>query len=358
MSSRGDFVPVAYIRELSKLQDQAPATVWDQAEKLLPSKLRQELSDIDPVPIASASIGQVHTARLRSTNEKVVIKLQHPHARRLMTDDFSSLDILTRIIAWLEPDYEFMRILMNEWAVEARKELDFQFEAKNLRDAQKSLRDLIPSSDHVILTTKVPLSTVNTRRVPFQVQIPTPLEDLSNRDVLVMDFCEGCRIDDFEQIESWGLSRCAIMDAVSQTFAHFMYVSTIFNGDPHPGNILVRPGTSVSKTDGFTLVLLDWGLAKRLSEEKRVAFCQMVYAAATFDYGLLLDSYKEIGLKLKREDAGQSMEDMRFFLRDMAPREDSRKRIKMKMRADMVCYENSQSNPSFLSVLKFVYHSL
>lgn len=82
------------------------------------------------------------------------------------------------------------------------------------------------------------------------------------------------------------------------------------------------------------MILLDWGLAKRLPEQKRLAFCQMVYAAATFDYGLLLDSYKTVGLKMKREDAGQSMEDMRFFLRDMAPREETRKRIKKKIKAD------------------------
>lgn len=97
---------------------------------------------------------------------------------------------------------------------------------------------------------------------------------------------------------------------------------------------MVRPGTHKNDKEGFTLILLDWGLAKRLPEQKRLAFCQMVYAAATFDYGLLLDSYKTVGLKMKREDAGQSMEDMRFFLRDMAPREETRKRIKKKIKAD------------------------
>lgn len=109
---------------------------------------------------------------------------------------------------------------------------------------------------------------------------------------------------------------------------------------------MVRPGTQQSDKEGFTLILLDWGLAKRLPEQKRIAFCQMVYAAATFDYGLLLDSYKTVGLKMKREDAGQSMEDMRFFLRDMAPREETRKRIKKKMKADKKRFkENNEKVP-------------
>eukprot|EP00980_Cylindrotheca_fusiformis_P014595 scaffold3955_cov160-Cylindrotheca_fusiformis.AAC.15 len=328
MSSRADFVPVAYIRELSKLQDQAPATPWDQVEqKLLSPKLLKQLADIETTPLASASIGQVHIARLKSTNQKVVIKVQHPHARTLMMDDFWSLNVICKIVGWMEPDYAFMEILMREWAVEARKELDFNFEAQNMVDATAALSEWMPTPFDTVYTKSNPA-------VPFQVRIPTPIRELCNRDVLVMDFCEGCRVDEFDKIEEWGLSRSAIMDGISQTFAHYMYCSEIFNGDPHPGNILVRPGTHKNEKEGFTLILLDWGLAKRLPEQKRLAFCQMVYAAATFDYGLLLDSYKTVGLKMKREDAGQSMEDMRFFLRDMAPSDETRKRIKNKIKAD------------------------
>lgn len=327
LSSRADFVPVAYIRELSKLQDQAPVTPWDQVEKLLPDRLLEQLTNFEQEPIASASIGQVHVARLGG--QKVVVKVQHPHARTLMMDDFWSLNILTKIIGWLEPDYAFMEILMKEWAAEAIKELNFSFEAEHLREASRAIQTLIPTKDTVVYS--------NVSKIPFQIQVPEPMEDLSNCDVLVMNFCEGCRIDDFTQIEQWGLSRAAVMDGVAQAFAHFMYCSTIFNGDPHAGNMLVRPGILTDPSKGFTIVVLDWGLAKRLPEQKRVAFCQMVYAAATVDYGLLLDSYKTVGLKMKREDAGQSMEDMRFFLRDMAPRDVARKRIKSKIKQNEVC---------------------
>ena len=340
LSSRADFMPVGYIRELSKLQDQAPATPWKDVQKLLPTKLLNELTDIEQTPIASASIGQVHIARVKSTNQKVAIKVQHPHARTLMTDDFWSLKVLTKIMAWLEPEYSFMEILMREWATEAQKELDFRNEAQNLRKAASALEAMFPTKDSLAYTN----NTIKGEscQFPFQVEIPEPLEEFSTGDVLVMTFCEGCRVDDFGQIDNWGLSLEALMDGISQTYAHFMYCSSIFNGDPHPGNMMVRPGTSQNEKDGFTLVILDWGLAKSLPEQKRLAFCQMVYAAATFDYGLLLDSYKTVGLKMKREESGQSMEDMRFFLRDMAPRDKARKRIKSKMRASEV---SSMLNP-------------
>ncbi len=330
LSSRADFVPVAYIRELSKLQDQAPVTPWEQVEKLLPSTLLETLTDFEVEPIASASIGQVHVARLG--DQKVVVKVQHPHARTLMMDDFWSLNVLTRILGWLEPDYAFMEILMKEWAAEAIKELNFEFEAEHLLEASRAIQTLIPTKDTVVYS--------NDSKTPFQVQVPEPIQHLSNRDVLVMNFCEGCRIDDFAQMEQWGLSRAAVMDGVAQAFAHFMYCSTIFNGDPHAGNLLVRPGIQTDVSQGFTIVVLDWGLAKRLPEQKRVAFCQMVYAAATVDYGLLLDSYKTVGLKMKREDAGQSMEDARFFLRDMAPRDVASKRIKSKIKQKEVSMLN------------------
>ena len=100
------------------------------------------------------------------------------------------------------------------------------------------------------------------------------------------------------------------------------------------GNIFIRRGTSLSEKEGFTVILLDWGLAKSMPEQKRIAFCQLVYAAATFDYGLLLDAFSTIGLKMKRENVAEDMEGMRFFLRDMAPREKARKRIKNYIKTD------------------------
>lgn len=318
LSSRADVCPPAYIRELRKLQDEAPATPWEQIH--LPHSVSQYLTDVDPHPLASASIGQVHRANWKG--EAVVVKVQHPVARPLLLDDFLSLRILLRVIAWIEPEYEFLCILMREWITEARKELDFTIEANHLLLANRAIA-AFASPDVPCLA-----RDEDGNLIPFQVEIPRPIEWTAT--CLIMSFCEGVRVDDFVKLQQWGLSRHAVVDGVAQAFAFMMYCTDIFNGDPHPGNILLRP----SSDQGFTLVLLDWGLAKQLTDDKRLAFCQMVYAASTFDYGLLLDSYKTIGLRLKQEDASGSMEDIRFFLRDMAPSEKARKRIKAKIKAD------------------------
>lgn len=251
-------------------------------------------------------------------------------------DDFWSLQVFCRIVQWMEPEYAFIEVLMREWASEARKELDFLQEAQNLKDAASSIDELMtfPDKRNVLFTN----ATTLVESLPFQVEIPRPYDALCTSDVLVMSFCEGARIDDMDRMKEWKLPPTAVMDGVAQTFAHMMYVAAPFNGDPHSGNLLVRPGTSLSNSDGFTLVLLDWGLAKRLPEEKRKAFCQMAYAASSFDFGLLLDAFKTIGLKMKRENVAEDMEGIRFLLREIVPPEVSRKRIKAKIKTDSVSY--------------------
>ena len=99
LSSRADFMPRSYVRELKRLQDEAPATAWKDVAPLLPRNVVDALTDICETPLASASIGQVHTAYLRATGEKVVVKVQHPHARTLLLDDFWSLSVILRIVS-------------------------------------------------------------------------------------------------------------------------------------------------------------------------------------------------------------------------------------------------------------------
>ena len=313
LSSRADFMPAAYVRELSRLQDSAKATPWDQV--VIPPWITSSLTQLNTTPLASASIGQVHTASWTNNDGQsvhVVVKVQHPHARPLLTDDFRSLHMLCRIVRWLEPEYGFMEVLIREWASEAKHELDFHREAENLRKAATSIEQWEvqeAKSDGVLYTNAHGEAG---QRVPFRVEVPRPI--VATRTVLVMTLCEGVRVDNMEQvIHRWELSPIAVLDSVAQTFAHLMYVCPPFNGDPHPGNLFIRPGITSkaslsTESKGFTLVLLDWGLSKHMEDIKRKSFCQMTLAAATFDYGLLLDAWETIGMKLKRENTAEDMD--------------------------------------------------
>ena len=185
-------------------------------------------------------------------------------------------------------------------------------------------------------TTMVTTHSDKEEGIPFDVEIPRPVNHLCrSKRVMVMSFCPGQRIDDLEQIRKCRVPKEAVMNALAQAVAHMMYVGDIFNGDPHPGNVFLRPGTKDDESVGFTLVLLDWGLAKRLDARKREGFCRMTYAAATFDYGLMMDSFATLGLKLKRENVAEDLEGIRFLLRDMMPRGVARNRLKAKMKTDI-----------------------
>ena len=228
MASRADFVPVGYVRELGKLQDEAPETEWVDVRKMLSKAgILNDFVSIDEKPIASASIGQVHVAKLQDSHEKVVIKVQHPHASTLLSDDFVSLNIMAAIVGWLEPEYKFIGILMKEWANEARHELDFNSEVANLKTAHESI-DLMKRTSDMMTTHS------DEKRVPFDVEIPRPVDHLcKSKRVMVMSFSEGKRIDDLDQIKKCGVPKEAIMNGLAHATAHMMFVTDIFNGDPH-----------------------------------------------------------------------------------------------------------------------------
>jgi predicted unusual protein kinase regulating ubiquinone biosynthesis (AarF/ABC1/UbiB family)/CubicO group peptidase (beta-lactamase class C family) len=331
LGTRADFMPPAFLRDLRRLQDDAPATDWKYIRSVLTPKHFAELTDIDEKPVASASIGQVHTARLKKTGQKVAFKVQHPDARQLIMDDLSSMAILVRILAYLEPEYAFLEIVMREWTTETRKELDYLAEAENLRAGKAALAELWTTPDMVIYTNP---SNKNDKSesIPFQVEIPQVFDHLSNKDILVMSYCEGTRIDDLVKLKEWNIPREAVVNSVAQTFAHLMYTTEVFNADPHSGNLFIRPGTRRCRDEGFTLVVLDWGLAKRLPALKRLAFCQLVCAASSSDYGLLRDGFKNLGLETK--DNEKSMEDMRFILRDMVSSDEVKKQREVNAKSD------------------------
>lgn len=343
LSSRADFVPVPYVRELSKLQDEAPVSDWKDIRSILKKNGILDKLTVEPEPIASASIGQVHVAYLKeshdSSSNKVVVKVQHPHADTLLSDDFISLRIIARIISILEPEYKFFEILMNEWANESIHELDFNKELENLVTAGQAIESMEKSTP---MNVKVQSDGTDCHSIPFSVEIPKPFHNLTSRHVLVMTFSEGVRVDDSEMIAKCNVPREAIMSAVAQANAYMMYCSDIFSGDLHPGNVFLRPGLINGEQFGFTIILLDWGLAKRLSQEKRTGFCQMTYGAATFDFGLIMDAFKTLGLKMKRENVSEDMSGIRFLLRDMAPREIARQRVKSKMKSDKKAFESKK----------------
>lgn len=303
MSSRSDVMPDTYVRELSQLQDAVPASPFTVVEQII----KEELGDcpsslfasLQPTPIAAASIAQVHEGRLLD-GTRVVVKIQHPTVARSMPQDFINLE---RIMSWvklLDSSFNFKPVL-DEWSKETLKELDFRHECRNLLRVIDNFQ-----------------KAGNT-----DVLFPHPITSMVSERVMVMTFMKGFKITDTAKLDEYGVDRLALLRKVTQAYAQQIYTDGFFNGDPHPGNIMVQVKGNVVKP-----VLLDFGLTKEIDSKMRCAFGTLVSSAIDMDYGGLLQSFEEMGLKLNREAPMKDMEAIRFVLRDTAPPEEMRKDLK------------------------------
>ena len=234
-----------HVREaLSQLQSDAPPMSGELAAGVVEAELGARPEDVflewDPKPIASASIGQVHRAITRD-GRAVAVKVQYPGIDRAIESDLDNANLLFGGLSMLYPGLESGPIVeeIRERVVE---ELDYRIEADN--------QDLF----------------VEAYRGHPTIHVPEVLRELSTRRVLTTELAEGVR---FDEVLTWSQDE---RDLAAETIFRFVFRSLyrmrIFNGDPHPGNYLFRPGGHV--------VFLDFGLVKRFTPEEVEVFSSLI----------------------------------------------------------------------------------
>jgi ubiquinone biosynthesis protein len=277
LSTRADLLPPDVIAELSRLQDHVAPADPASIEALLIAELgappHRVFASFDPAPLAAASIGQAHRARL-ATGEPVIVKVQRPDVRALVERD---LDILLRMARALEARAAWARQyavleMTRGFAAALREELDFRSEARNIAAVASSSR----------------------------VRVPAVYEQWSTSRVLVMEHLDGVAVRHAEPVlaasgaDRHGLARGLLAAMLGQVMAE-----GTFHADPHPGNVLVL-------RDG-QLALIDFGSVGRLDPLQQAALRRLLLAVARRNPAELHDALLDLAQAARPAAAGEDL---------------------------------------------------
>ena len=279
VSTRPDLVPTDVIVELKKLQDSVPPVPFAEIKAVIEADLSRSIFDlvewIDETPLASASIGQVHRARIKLDDgsiKEVVLKVQRPNIQLTIQRDLELLYLLAGAIERAIPEsrlYQPVKMVA-EFDRAITAELDFALEA-----------------DHATRFTK------NFEGMPF-VRFPKVYRGHSGKRVLALEYLAGKKV--YAAIED-GFDGESITRAMLTITIKSIFEDGFFHADPHPGNILIL-GTPEAPVIG----LIDLGLVGRLTPQLRDKTIDLMVAAVQEDPRGLADALLQIGTPTKKVD--------------------------------------------------------
>jgi predicted unusual protein kinase regulating ubiquinone biosynthesis (AarF/ABC1/UbiB family) len=233
LSTRADLLPGPYLEALTKLQDQIEPFPYEEVERIVSGELgvriSKAFSDFDPVPLAAASLAQVHRASMRDGRD-VVVKIQRPDIRDLIVGDLEALGEIAHFLdehTELGRRYEFDNMLVN-LRKSLLRELDFTSEANNLHTIRQNLAEF------------------------EEIVIPEPIDDFTTTRVLTMEYIPGKKITDLNPLRLVELDRGLLAEELFRAYLKQFLVDGLFHADPHPGNVFL--------TDDDRIALLDLGM--------------------------------------------------------------------------------------------------
>ena len=261
LSMRSEILPQAFCDELAKLRADADPMPYQTVLETLSSEYGRPIGEIfehiDPTPLGSASLAQVHRATLL-TGEDVAVKVQRPGVRETMAQDVSIMRSIARLATRVMPSAQVVDLggVVEELWDTFESETDFLVEARNLAEFKRFCQ-------------------------PYAyMDCPKPYMDLCTEHVVVMDYVEGISVSHPEQLIAAGYDLKEIGTKLVDNYATQVLDDGFFHADPHPGNIIIAGGQ---------IVLIDLGMTGRLNAKTRSVLKQMIFAVAKQDSPALAD---------------------------------------------------------------------
>lgn len=306
LSSRLDVLPPEVTDELANLQDEVPPedyeAIRELAEKELGAPLAEKFEWFDESPLAAASLGQVHRARLRLVLSRraepvgaevegvedeaeefrnVVVKVQRPQIESIVEVDLSAL---SRVGNWLmryRPVREHADVpaLLREFSTTVREEIDYLHEAENAEVFFENFKD------------------------DPDVHVPRVVRSLTTLRVLTLEDVYAIKITDYAEITRAGIERSDVANKLLDVYLKQIFEDGFVHADPHPGNLFVTPlGKEGESPRRWKLTFVDFGMTARVPEGVRDALREMLIGVGTKDASRLVKSYQQLGMLLPGAD--------------------------------------------------------
>lgn len=274
-SSRRDVVPESIAVELEKLQDDVQPIEYRVVREIIVNELGDSpenlFAEFNVEPLATASIGQVHVARLFS-GEEVAVKVQRPDIEKIILTDLGILNNLARILHQRVEWARTYRIkgIIEEFSYSLRNELDYLLEGRNGERIAKQFAD------------------------DPTIKIPRVYWDYTTKKVLTMEMIHGIKVNKYDELEEKGYDKKIIAERITDAMIYQILVEGFFHGDPHPGNIFILPDNKVA--------FLDFGMVGRLSDDLQYHFSSLLINLQSGDIDGVIETFNDMGLLSKVEN--------------------------------------------------------
>jgi ubiquinone biosynthesis protein len=272
LSTRPDLLPPEYIEELGKLQDEVSPLAFEKMEAVLVHELEKSTAELfeefEPIPLASASIGQVYAGRLKN-GQHIVVKIRRPGVAKTIDQD---LEILSAMVDWVATHSSIGQLydlpaFMSEFSFRLRNELDYVREAQNANIFYKNFAD------------------------DPAIHIPYIHWELTTHQVITMERVYGIKINDVAAMKAASINMRLVAENAGRFTLRQLFEFGFFHADPHPGNFFVQPDAS--------LTVMDFGMVGRLTQAMRNSLLTMIIAMATKDAETLVDELMDAGMTRK-----------------------------------------------------------